>query len=350
MRDIRFDILKGVAILGVILAHVPLHPVVFQLRNFDVPLFVICSGALFGISSAGDRPWLGYVGSRAYRLLLPCWIFLTIYFLSRAMIDRAGGVPFRFSAGQMIAEYALRSRVIGLWIIRVFLFVSMLAPLLAGLRRRFRESAVFLSILGGCYLLYEIANALAAAIAPGLVYRILTVTLFEAVPYGILFGFGMVLPSLSRRHVAQAALGFGVLHLATALVLSRAGQVIQTQSYKHPPTVYYLSYAVAVSLLLYLAVFHLNSIDLRWAAPFIFLGSSILWVYLWHWFAGDYLVPLTQQSGLLGAVLLKPPVLFLFVLTMTMLVVRLQHIVLEFGIERLPCWAKHQRLLRTLVL
>jgi fucose 4-O-acetylase-like acetyltransferase len=50
-RDIRFDILKVIGLFCIILAHVSPPSLIFQLRNFDVPLMVMISGSVFYLSS-----------------------------------------------------------------------------------------------------------------------------------------------------------------------------------------------------------------------------------------------------------------------------------------------------------
>jgi len=55
LRDARFAILKVIAFLGIILAHAKPPTFIFQLRNFDVPMLVLVSGALFVISLRGRR-------------------------------------------------------------------------------------------------------------------------------------------------------------------------------------------------------------------------------------------------------------------------------------------------------
>ncbi|MEA5509778.1 hypothetical protein VB715_08375 [Crocosphaera sp. UHCC 0190] len=53
-RSLEFDILKTLGIFCIILAHtLPKTEVfIYQLRNFDVPLMVIVSGALFWMTSS----------------------------------------------------------------------------------------------------------------------------------------------------------------------------------------------------------------------------------------------------------------------------------------------------------
>ncbi len=47
MRDTRIDFLRFVGLIMIIFAHVNPPAVLFQLRNFDVPLMVLISGVSF---------------------------------------------------------------------------------------------------------------------------------------------------------------------------------------------------------------------------------------------------------------------------------------------------------------
>ena len=79
MRDLRIDFLKFVGLVMIILAHSGPPGGIFQLRNFDVPLMVFCSGFVFsyGVSYSG---YLSYVMARLQRLVIPVWFFLLFFF------------------------------------------------------------------------------------------------------------------------------------------------------------------------------------------------------------------------------------------------------------------------------
>src|ERR1035437_5304545 len=79
-RDTSLDVLRAIGLLLIILAHVLPPEPIFQLRNIDVPLMMLVSGAVFGLSSGANKSYLSYLVSRIRRLVLPTWIFLTIFF------------------------------------------------------------------------------------------------------------------------------------------------------------------------------------------------------------------------------------------------------------------------------
>ena len=78
LRNDSIDILRFVAILGIIVIHCdPQSFFVRQLRNFDVPLMVFLSGVGFGLSFKRNKISYGqYVWKRFKRMVLPTWIFL----------------------------------------------------------------------------------------------------------------------------------------------------------------------------------------------------------------------------------------------------------------------------------
>lgn len=53
-RDVTIDLLRFIALTCIIIAHINPSPLLFQLRNFDVPLMVFLSGVSFRISSGNN--------------------------------------------------------------------------------------------------------------------------------------------------------------------------------------------------------------------------------------------------------------------------------------------------------
>lgn len=56
IRDDTVDVLRFIGLAMIILAHVDSPSVLFQLRNFDVPLIVLISSMLFGLSYKNNTP------------------------------------------------------------------------------------------------------------------------------------------------------------------------------------------------------------------------------------------------------------------------------------------------------
>lgn len=274
LRDVRLDGLRVIGLLAIILAHVNPPAWLFQLRNFDVPLMVLVSAISFSISSGIHKPYGSYVLSRVRRLLLPTWIFLTIYFLSIFFI----GHPI--SQNTIISSYALLDGIGYVWIFRVFLLVALVLPILLKLFRNLETTSNFLYMLGIIYVAYESMYRLAVYFHIEKNFLLENI-LFYLLPYGFVAGLGIVIPKLKRNYVKWLLFGFLIIFLALA-ALQFHGTVIPTQAFKYPPRLYYLSYALFVGLLLYqvgnMGIFRkvFNTKIL------LFISSSSLWIYLWQ--------------------------------------------------------------------
>ena len=90
-RIASIDFLKTVGLLCIILAHVGAPDWLMMIRSFDVPLMVILSALLAGRSYAKHartgKTVLSYYAARVKRLVLPTWIFLTLFFAIKLLAD-----------------------------------------------------------------------------------------------------------------------------------------------------------------------------------------------------------------------------------------------------------------------
>ncbi len=147
-RDIRFDVLKAIGLLAIILAHVNPPTVLYQFRNFDVPLMVIASGALLSYTNIKKQPsYFNYLKKRIPRLLAPTWLFLTFYF---AIFTLAGE---NFTQEKIIGTFELTIGYV--WIIRIFLIIAIVAPLILKMSYALTKTH-FLGVLLAVYLLQEV--------------------------------------------------------------------------------------------------------------------------------------------------------------------------------------------------
>lgn len=286
MRDERIDLLRFLGLAMIVLAHVQPPGWLMQLRNFDVPLMVMVAGLSFQ-ATYRPQPWLQYILARCKRLVLPVWLFLSIYFLLEWLLGIPGPLP---DDRLVLRTYLLLDGIGYVWIIRVFLLVAAMAPLLYEYHRQESEDRRFLVQLGLIYLLYE---ALLQSVLlprepaiPALIWH----TVAYAVPYSLLFALGLRLPLLSQRAVlivAGTALVVFVIWLAQGYL--RSGAILTTQAFKYPPQSYYLAYAVLISCMAWLLVDRFAALlhGLRLHAMALFAGRNSIWIYLWH-------IPLVQ--------------------------------------------------------
>ncbi len=284
MRDPRIDLLRFLGLSLIIFAHVDPPNLLFQLRNFDVPLMVVVAGLSF--SKAGKiQSYRGYLWKRIKRLLLPMWLFLCAYFL---VLHAVWPSHDWLELKHVLGSYALLG-IMGVpyvWIIRVFLLVAAIAPGIAWLNRRIQSNRTYLLLLAGAYGLYELLLSVSLdasqASAGG---KLLALLIYYAIAYGLIFALGVRLPQLSKgqtQAVFWTTLG---VFLALGLGASAGSTLPNLQAFKYPPTAYYLFYAVSISALLWLAIEPIVATVQRskLVEEFIlFCSRNSMWLYLWH--------------------------------------------------------------------
>ena len=276
MRDEKIDLLRFVGLALIILAHVGAPDWMWQLRNFDVPLIVLVSGLSFGLSYTGDS-YASYVWKRIKRLVFPTWLFLTAYFLLLATT----GFPITLSNAESIPRsYLLMSGYS--WIIRVFLLVALVAPALWHWHRQTRSHTRYLSLLGAVYLGYEVLRYATIGSSTGEIFES---TVLYLIPYALVFAVGLRLPSLPRPRVVLLTVGaFGVCGAMGGALYAMSGHFVFTQEFKYPPSLYYLSYALGMAGMVWLASDALVvKMKESWLfQPMLFVAQHSLWVYFWH--------------------------------------------------------------------
>lgn len=88
------------------------------------------------------------------------------------------------------------------------------------------------------------------------------------------------------RHALVITILSALLILVTygTLLYLKQGHIVVTQAMKYPPSVYYLSYAIFVSALLWF--FSERILDviryLRFENIMLFISQNSIWIYLWH--------------------------------------------------------------------
>ncbi|WP_096086215.1 acyltransferase family protein [Agaribacterium haliotis] len=281
MREHRIDLLRFIGLALIILAHVWPPALIFNLRNFDVPLMVLVSAMSFSLAYKQEA--LGpYVWKRIKRLLLPVWLFLLCYFLYKTQLSAED-----FDTSKMLPSFLLLQQgSIGyVWIIRVFLLVALIAPLIYSFNRRISSDRSFFILCAFAFIVYELARYQFRAYFYSGWTAYVSDLLFYIIPYGLLFAIGLRFMALSQS--ARLALSFISLLVfsAVALYLWRAsGAYVATQAFKYPPSFYYFSYALVVLCLIWPVAGSLWRFceQVRIAPALSFVSANSIWVYLWH--------------------------------------------------------------------
>jgi len=283
-RDPRLDILRGIGLLCIILAHVGPPSSIFQLRNFDVPLMVLVSGASFSLSRAQNGKYGQYLFSRFVRLVIPTWIFLAIFFGGTRLWSFIVSCQYPFSMQKIISSFALLNGIGYVWVIRVFFLVALIAPLAKTVLSSNRRTLLWLSLII-IYIVYEFSFSY----FPWSNFRWVDVLfkeyIFYVVPYGLLMVIGMTLHQYGpKKQLAGAIILLFIFVCMAKWRHISTGGFVPSQHYKYPPTLYYLSYAVGMSLLLSSMVEMLNIGSLFIGSILAWIGQRTMWIYLWHIF------------------------------------------------------------------
>lgn len=141
-RDFSIDILRFVGMIFIILCHVGPPETLFNVRNFDVPMLVFASGLSFAAQDrdylGSGRDYLGYIGKRLKRLLLPTWTFLIAYFVLFNLIGiLMPDKGISFSTGDYLLSFSLISGIGYVWIFRVYILMAIASPFLYAILKKY---------------------------------------------------------------------------------------------------------------------------------------------------------------------------------------------------------------------
>lgn len=281
-RNNAYDILKFLGLLCIILAHINPPSILFQIRNFDVILMMIVSALLFFDTNNeinSFKEYCIYVWKRFKRLVVPTWIFLTIYFIIRLFI-----LNDKIELKTIITSYTLYNGIGFVWIIRIYLIEAMLLPLFCLIIKKYKIGIVVLAIIS-IYVLYEIMYIFNLGNYNKFFYEI--IAYIFPILLIILTSYILFLCKNKRKcgkyaSIVVIIISF-IIFLLMGLYYYKTTNIFQNTNYaKYPFRSYYLSYAIFMSYILfficnekYISIFGKNRI-------IQFISKSSLWIYLWH--------------------------------------------------------------------
>lgn len=270
--------MRFTGILLIILAHVDPPNTLFQLRTFDVPMMVFVSGMSYYCSGKTSVRIKPYILSRFKRLVLPVWVFLLVFFPVIALFHVPGFQEIL--TPQTILLTFLLSGFSYVWIIKIFLLMALLSPLLTKVANRVSNYAI------AFYALLFLAASLLLSMTPydrlgPFLESIVRDIIIPAISYGAVFILGYKVLALNRGQILVCLGAFLSVFIAYIIVnYLRHGGLDDIQDYKYPPTLYYIAYAVIMSLLIFLLLEYLSIEKIH---PLIaFISSNTIWIYLWH--------------------------------------------------------------------
>lgn len=276
MRDLSIDVLRGIAIVAIVAAHVLPSEVLWQFFDYNVCLIVFLSGVSYMMSSAKTSGgYKSYVIKRIKRILLPTWAFLIAYygaiFLYHVIQERLDS----FSVNSMVRSFALQTGWY-VWVMRVFLITALIAPLLNGIKEKVGKWG-FTILCGAILIIYEFVHISDDAS----VLYFLTMT----IPYIVVFSVGMLIMQFNKQQQIIMAIVFLVVFIAFGYKIALDnGCFLCTNNYKCPPLLYFSSFGLGCSIVFWLLKDTIHSISrlFRIDKLMTFVGSHTMWFYLLH--------------------------------------------------------------------
>lgn len=275
VERIRYiDFLKFIGLTAIILAHVGAPDLVVMARSFDVPFMVILSGIL------GERAFQRHVDKGGFssswclkrfrRLVIPTWIFLTIYFLILFLVQGSA-----YEMQYYIDSYCLTRYGVGcVWIILIYMYNALWMPVF----HKMKLSKIGLPVILLLYGLFEVLYYYRI----GLDNRIFDSTFNYIVPYGLMTYLGYHYFQMKRKYKYLIVAISAAIFCGLALYYWKIyGYPQFVQIAKYPPRLYFLAYGVAASFILLLIC---ESISMKIYESKIcrFVSENSLWIYLWH--------------------------------------------------------------------
>ncbi len=282
MRNNSIDLMRFIGLAMIIFAHVEPPGVLFQLRNFDVPLMVLVSGMSFGLSYKENEIYTGYIWKRIKRLAFPVWIFLTGYFLVLFLFLPTSS---DLNLYKIIGSYLLAGGIGYVWIIRVFILVALVSPFIFKWHMSISSNKRYFGTLTLILVVYEIARYFSLPYIQDNTGEAISLISHYIIPYSIIFAIGLRLPSLEDKHASFLSLTSLVIFVSLGTwIYATTGMAAPTQHYKYPPSIYYLSYALFVSSFLWIFRRQFEFIlEKTKSKEFVlFCAQNSIWIYLWH--------------------------------------------------------------------
>lgn len=271
----HIDALKVLGLLLIILAHVSPPQILFHVRTFDVPMMVVLAGYLGFFSYRRHHASGGKAGrfiwKRFVRIAVPTWIFTFCLYVP---IHALRGNEYTFS--ELVKIFLFQREPMGyIWIALVYILSAVALPISFNLGvNKAKTFCIFI----GAYIVYEIL----VAFEIGTENALISSTIYQIIPYGLLTLIGMNLACGEKCIAKKIAIVAGILF--TVLLLSNLlikNEILSPQSAKYPATLYYLSYGVTATMILFL-FFEKKPMRLFQWRLIQFISSSSYWIYLWH--------------------------------------------------------------------
>ena len=286
-RDIIIDYLRFIGLSLIVLAHISAPNSLHQFRCFDVPLMIFITGLT--TSRKVNSDYRNYICKRSMRLLVPVYIFLTLFFVSLFIIQLICDISINcLNRRDIINSYLLLEGIGYVWVIRVFLLLGFITPLIVRFEKFCKNDFIYGSVCIIISLINDLFLYIHITPLPGgkFVNIFFTEFIMFLIGYTPLFMLGLRLRYANKNKILKYTCStFLYLLLILFIYIMKYGfPILITPNYKYPPQVYFIIYGAAASVILWLIKNVINKviICMRLSSLATFIGQNSIWIYLWH--------------------------------------------------------------------
>lgn len=285
-RDIRIDALRALAIILIILAHAkPLaQPAVFlyQIRTFDVPLMAFLMGSSYVLSEHRNKKetFHLYLWKRFKRLVVPAWIFLTFFFALMWFEYFFLREEHPFTRDIIVTSYTLESGIGYVWIIRVFFIISILSPIIYFIAKKSNnivKTTIFL-------IVFLIIQTIFCNVSNGMMDGTKeSIQNYIVIPFG--YCIAVFIGMKASEQDLKKNIQLSVIVTAFFVLTGFSVNFGQLQIFKYPPSAYYLTYGIGMSMILY-TILSFKKIEIKISKMkfLTWFSRYSLELYYWHAF------------------------------------------------------------------
>lgn len=240
----EIDVLRGIAVFAMILIHVnyfyisqKIPFILWNYSQFAVPVFIFCSSYLFFVKSSSLS--LNYLKKRFSRLLIPYWIFLSL-FIPLVYLNEPGKVSINYVLSSILGIGGVDIS----WLVLLFLIFTILFPLIKSLEK---NKILFFAFS----LISFIVSLVLVFFSFPLNYKFIMWVPWSLV---ILFSIFFIKFEAKKWFFPSIIIVSFVLYLVLGFVLANLNHNLSFVNNKYPPNLYLLSFGFfAITLLFWLA-------------------------------------------------------------------------------------------------
>lgn len=280
-RDNSIDLLRALGLILVILAHIQPPELLFQIRSFDVVLMVFLSGMSFGLKPKNIstvKKYFDYTWKRFRKLIIPTWTILVSFFIIFYILKSIFGFEkIAFTKETYIFSFLLISGVGIVWVMRIYFCMSLLGPLLEKIPSLSLKYLFMIPVMAFGYdfltMKLEMYDSL------------LVVKMFESIViYTIGYGYCYFLGMRFNKYDKVKKFVVLFINLGIFIIFAFISGFSKISEFKYPPRVYYLTYGMVVTILLY-CIANTRFVEMISKSKIVlFLSQNSLLIYLLHLF------------------------------------------------------------------